>query len=60
MTIGDNLNDINSIIEELSNIGLPKSYTSIFNNYLHGYTPSNGNHVLGLYEIIEQIEKKYK
>ena len=51
-----NLNDINSIIEELSNIGLPKSYTSIFNNYLHGYTPSNGNHVLGLYEIIDLDE----
>ena len=51
-----NLNDINSIIEELSNIGLPKSYTSIFNNYLYGYTPSNGNHVLGLYEIIDLDE----
>lgn len=51
-----NLNDINSIIEELSNIGLPKSYTSIFNNYLHGYTPSNGDHVLGLYEIIDLDE----
>lgn len=51
-----NLNDINSIIEELSNIGFPKSYTSIFNNYLHGYTPSNGNHVLGLYEIFDYDE----
>lgn len=52
-----NLNNISSIItEELFNIGLPKSYTSIFNNYLHGYTPSNGNHVLGLYEIFDYDE----
>ena len=52
-----NLNDISNIItKELFNIGLPKSYTSIFNSYLHGYTPSNGNHVLGLYEIIDLDE----
>ena len=52
-----NLNNISSIItEELFNIGLPQSYTSIFNSYLHGYNPSNGNHVLGLYEIFDYDE----
>lgn len=50
-----NINNYNNIIQELFNMGLPTSYTNIFNNYLYGYT-SNGNHVLGLYEIFDYDE----
>lgn len=48
-------NTISNIISELFNIGLPISYTNVFNSYLYGYT-SNGNHVLGLYEIFDYDE----